>query len=97
MHWLLQAIDDTSIQMNIMRDWVEQWASGRRIRRRLPNGVPLFVSPDAQLKYLARRFDPELIALADRFVTPQSVVWDVGANCGVFAFASLAARQVVAV
>ena len=83
--------------MNIVRNWAEHFAKGRRIRRTLPNGVPMFVSPDAQLKYLAREFDADLIALARQYVGAESVVWDVGANCGVLAFASAGAKQIVAV
>ncbi|MEO7657690.1 MAG: FkbM family methyltransferase [Sphingomicrobium sp.] len=54
-------------------------------------------SPDAQLKYLAGRFDEDLIELARRSVSPGMIVWDIGANCGTFAFSCDLAAQVVAV
>ena len=52
---------------------------------------PLYVSPDAQLKYLKlgkNPFDKDLIALAQKYVNADSVVWDIGANVGVFSFSS---------
>ena len=67
------------------------------LRRKLPNGVPIYVTPDSQLKYLKRRFDVDLIDLAARHVDEGSRVWDVGANCGVMAFSAAKARQIVAV
>lgn len=53
--------------------------------------LPLIVSPDAQLKYLKPgkvSFDYDLIQIAETFVSENSTVWDVGANVGVFTFAS---------
>lgn len=53
--------------------------------------VPLFVSPEAQLKYLkpgVQKEDHLLMHIAKRHVRADSVVWDVGANVGVFTFAS---------
>ena len=70
---------------------------GKKLKRRLPNGLAFYVSPDSQLKYLGKRFDTDLTDLANTFVSADSVVWDIGANCGVFAFSSAAAKQVVAV
>ena len=81
----------------MLRRLAEGWARGRRVRRTLPDGTPLYVSPDAQLKYLRGRFDADLVALARDRVGPDSAVWDIGANCGVFAFSCGHARQVVAV
>lgn len=55
--------------------------------------VPIYVTPDAQLKYLKpgkNSFDADLIKLAERFVKHDTVVWDIGANIGVFTFASSA-------
>jgi FkbM family methyltransferase len=64
------------------------------LRRRLPaqfGGDRLFVSPDAALRYW--RWDlgktsKDLFEFAERFVKQGDVVWDVGANVGIFAFAS---------
>jgi FkbM family methyltransferase len=63
-------------------------------RRRLPERYEsreIYVSPDAQLKYLKpgqRAFDSELLRIVDQHVHESSVVWDIGANVGVFAFAA---------
>jgi FkbM family methyltransferase len=81
----------------MLRSLVERSMRNRRVKRRLPNGLPIYLSPDSQLKYLRRAFDADLTEIAGRFVTGSSVVWDVGANCGVMAFSSARARQVVAI
>lgn len=55
--------------------------------------VPLFVSPDAQLKYLkpgSKAFDQDLVQIAENFLKKDSVVWDIGANVGIFTFSSAA-------
>jgi FkbM family methyltransferase len=49
------------------------------------------VSPDAQLKYLKpgdEAFDADLLRVVDAHVREDSIVWDIGANVGVFAFAA---------
>jgi FkbM family methyltransferase len=81
----------------MLRHLAERLARGRVLKRRLPNGTPLLVSPDSQLKYLKRRFDTDLTELAQTLVTPDMAVWDIGANCGTFAFSCTHARQIVAV
>jgi len=70
----------------LTRDWT--------IRRRLPpdfGNVPILVTPSAGLRYLGRSMDtvdPVLLGLVKEFVRPGSVVWDIGANIGLFAFAA---------
>jgi FkbM family methyltransferase len=90
----------------MIRRLVERLSRGVVIKRRLPSsvgGLPLYVSPDAQLKYLklgSNAFDPGLLRLATDQVLPDSVVWDVGANVGVFTFAAAgiaSAGQVIAI
>ena len=81
----------------MVRTIAERLARGRVLRRRLPNGRAIFISPDAQLKYLRSEFDEDLIALAKERVGPGDVVWDVGANCGVFAFSCDKAAAVLCV
>jgi FkbM family methyltransferase len=77
-----------------MRAIVERLSRGVVLKRRLPasvGGAQLYVSPDAQLKYLklaADAFDADLLRLAQDHVKRDSVVWDVGANVGVFTFAA---------
>lgn len=62
--------------------------------RKLPSeflGTSLFVSPDAQLKFLkpgALAFPKELLDTALEHVSEGDVVWDIGANVGVFTFAA---------
>lgn len=74
-----------------LRRLVESLARGRRLRRRLParfGSRRLVVSPDVQLRWLTpgdRAFDLLLLDLADTFVEPGDVVWDVGASVGAFA------------
>ena len=54
-------------------------------------GAPIYVSPSAGLRYLFRRMsdvDPVLLNAAKEFVTRDAVVWDVGANVGLFTAAS---------
>lgn len=85
----------------MIRTIFERLARGRVIKRSLPVGqasVPIFVSPDSQLKYLRpgiEAFDAELLQAAITLVHKDAVVWDVGANVGVFSFAaaSLAGAQ----
>ncbi len=81
----------------MFRTLSERVMRNRRVKRRLANGVSIYVSPDSQLKYLKRTFDTDLTEIVGRFVDRQSVVWDIGANCGVLAFLSAEARQIVAV
>lgn len=76
---------------NRIRRAAELLSRGRVIRRRITvrgQVIPLYVSPDAQLKYLKPSFDRDLIELAERYVERDHVVWDVGANVGTFALAA---------
>lgn len=82
--------------MSLFRTLSERVMRNRRVKRRLANGVSIYLSPDSQLKYLKRQFDTDLVEIVDRFVNERSVVWDIGANCGVLAFLSARARQIVA-
>jgi FkbM family methyltransferase len=78
----------------MMRAIVERLSRGVVLKRRLPacvGGAQLYVSPDAQLKYLklaSDAFDTDLLQLAKDHVKSDSIVWDVGANVGVFTFAA---------
>lgn len=78
----------------MIRRLIERLSRGRVLRRRLPadlGGARIFVTPDAALKLWGRdlrRFDPALLDAAAELVFPGAQVWDVGANVGLFAFAS---------
>ena len=79
-----------------MRRIVERLSRGRSFARNLPadfGGARVVVSPDAALKYLKpgdSAFSVDLLNFARTFVSPGSTVWDIGANVGVFTFASAA-------
>lgn len=78
----------------VLRTIIERLTRGVILKRRMTvNGknCTLLISPDAQLKYLKfgrGAFDQDLIAIAEKYVHSKSNVWDIGANVGVFTFAS---------
>jgi FkbM family methyltransferase len=74
------------------------------LQRRLPKvfgRAPILVSPDSALAYWKRDLgsvDPFLLSMVRELVRPGMVVWDIGANNGLFAFAAAAlGAQVLAV
>src|SRR5712671_1945175 len=79
-----------------LRRWAEHFSRGVMLRRRLPHEflrLPIYVSPEAGLRYWRRdlgTLDPLLYRLARELVTPGCVVWDVGANVGLFSFSAAA-------
>lgn len=72
----------------------ERLSRGVLVRRRMPRDLgsrPIFLSPDSQLQYLMPRWERasrSLLQAARRYVRPRDRVWDIGANCGVFAVAA---------
>lgn len=77
----------------ILRRVAAALARGKVLRRHIRAGykvVPIFGSPDAQLQYFKLRreaFHRDLVDTAGEHPKPDCVVWDVGANVGVFTVA----------
>jgi FkbM family methyltransferase len=78
----------------MIRSLVERWSRDRVLSRRLPadlGGHTLLVSPDSAARFWRRdlsQVDPLLLRLAREAVRPGAIVWDVGANVGLFAAAA---------
>ena len=79
----------------MIRTLMELCSRGRIVCRRMParvGGGKVWLSPESALRYWAWNLDTPkhskvLVDVAARFARPGSVVWDIGANCGVFAAA----------
>lgn len=73
-----------------LRGALERLSRDRRFKRRLPREFgrrPIWVSPDARLRFLKigdAAFDKELLGYARRWITGGDVVLDIGANVGEF-------------
>lgn len=78
------------------RSTAERFTHRMVIRRRLPEPfprLPFFVSSEGGLHYLRptlRNVDPMLLGVVRRCIRPGQVVWDVGANVGLFSMAASA-------
>jgi FkbM family methyltransferase len=88
----------------VVRELLKRVSRQVVLHRRLPKvfgGAPIFVSPDSALAYWKRDLgsvDPYLLSMARELVQPGMMVWDIGANVGLFAFAAAAlGAQVLAV
>ena len=77
-----------------LRTIAERVSRGLVFRRRLPDDFGrgrIFVTPDAGLRFYRRNLaagDAILFEMAHELVKAGQVVWDVGANVGLFAFAA---------
>jgi len=75
-----------------MRRLIEHLSRGVILRRSLPKsagGARLLVTPECGLSYwLSAAHDKSLLRNAADLIKPGAVVWDVGANQGVFALAA---------
>lgn len=78
--------------MNVLlRTPLERMSRNLSFTRHLPRdlgAVPIVVSPAAALSFWKPRLDSDLFEFAREFVSPGSVVWDVGANVGLFTIAA---------
>ena len=87
--------------MRSIRTFAERMSRGVVLKRRLPlavGGSPIFVSPDAALRFWRHdlaRTDPALFHWAAELIHSGDVVWDIGASVGLFTFAAanLAAKS----
>jgi FkbM family methyltransferase len=80
------------------RRLAEKLSRGVVLRRRLParfGGLPIYVTPEAGLRYWGAmsRIDSVLYEMAEELVKAGSVVWDVGANVGLFSFCAAARAE----
>ncbi len=77
--------------MTLLRTFLERFSRNRVHKRHLPaefGSPPIFTSPDASLRFWKPRIESDLFDFAREFVQPGEVVWDVGANVGLFTVAA---------
>jgi FkbM family methyltransferase len=87
-----RCLDTHKVLRTALESITRGWRYERTIRIRGAR-IPITVSPSAGLRYLVKplsRVDPLLVAQARDFVKQGDVIWDAGANIGLFAFCAAA-------
>src|ERR1700728_3829511 len=86
----------------MLRSLAERLSRGVVLRRRLPpdlGGHLIYVTPDSALTFwrpgLERADSGGLMDTVRRFVAQDSVVWDIGANVGLFSLSAAAKAKTV--
>lgn len=80
--------------MNLLRRSVEYISRKLVFKRTLPfpfDKTKIYTTPDSALKYLKigkAGFDQDLLMIVERYVGVNDVIWDIGANVGLFGFAA---------
>lgn len=80
----------------VLRSLLERASRRIVLKRRFPSrfgGGAIYVSPDAALRFFRldlEATDPNLFANVEELVHPGDIVWDIGANVGLFAFGAAA-------
>jgi FkbM family methyltransferase len=78
----------------MLRTTLEQVTHPFAIRRRLPppfDAARIYATTEGGLRYLRPNMgdvDPVLLGLAEELISPGDIVWDIGANVGLFSFAA---------
>ena len=65
----------------------------KSLPKRFKGNHQFYVTPDAQLKYIKlgdTSFDKVLLDTVEYFINENSIVWDIGANVGVFSYSAAA-------
>ena len=86
----------------MLRSLAERLSRNIVLRRRLPRdlgGHSIYVTPESALRFwypsLQRADNGHLMDIVRRFVAKDSVVWDLGANVGLFSFSAAAKAKSV--